>query len=312
MICKICSHYCDIKNQELGKCRIIKNNDGELENIYHGMCSILSADPIEKRPFFHFRPGKNYLSVGFLGCQFFCQACSNQSVSQNFNTDKSKHIQPINLIKKANTYNLDGVVFTYNEPTLYHEYIREVVHLSIASGNDLRFAIKTNGFSTAEVMRDLISYMDAFNVDIKGDDDEYKKLGGRLKPVLKNIESIFSSGRHLEISYAVLPGIINKNEVHKQASKFIANLSKDIPVHILYTFPFHKLESSYDRELIFGVYDEFKEKLNHVYLSNLFGEKYSKYRNTYCVSCGDIMVSREKEILRFKEECCGSKLHGIF
>ena len=304
MICDICPHNCKIPLGESGKCKVIQNVDNKLENVYAGLCSNMAVEPIEKRPFYHFLPGSKFLSVSGLSCNFSCNFCQNFRVSQNTSA-KSVLYSPKQLVNLAEERDVAGIVFTYNEPTLYHEYIEEVGHEIKRRCSDLKLVLKTNGFASFRVIRNLCLYVDAFNVDLKGDNKDYQDVcGGWLEPVLESIQLILQMGVRLEISYLVLPSKIDDILFNVYFRNWLADLTPDVPVHLLYFYPFHKmLVPSYRPSKLTDLADIFREKMNYVYISNHFG--FEKYRNTYCKMCGELMIDRKNGVKVCKKECCG-------
>jgi len=249
---------------------------------------------------------ENYIANGFV-----VHNCYNYSVSQDFGSQSLKQVSAYELVKKAEDEGVDGIAFTYNEPTLFYKYIKEVAWICLSAQNNLKLVVKTNGFCGHTILRDLIMYVDAFNVDIKGDSHEYSLINGRLQPVLENIKTIHNAGVWVEISYLVTNHNISDNNFHNSMASYLSGINKNIPVHILYMYPFHKRKEFYEKKEIISVYEIFKEKMKYVYLSNLFGEQFSDYRNTECDTCNDIMIAREQGVLIFKKECCSKKVAGI-
>ncbi len=311
LTCRICHHDCDIKPGEVGKCKIIKNTDNSLVNIYAGQCSNIAVEPIEKRPFYHVSPGTRFLSVGFYGCNFSCNFCQNYRVSQEFHD--SKYYGPRELVDLAEERDVQGIAFTYNEPTIYHDYIEQVGNEIGRRSSPLQLAIKTNGFARPYVIRNLCLYVDAINVDIKGDNDDYDKVcGGWLGPVIDCIEQIVHMGVHLEISYLVLPDKIDDIGFNLYLRNWLAELDCRVPIHLLYFYPFHKMTvPSYKPARLIKLADMFSEKLDHVYISNYFGDMLAERRNTFCRSCGKLLIDRRKSTILHQKECCGIPFFGV-
>lgn len=307
MICNICPHKCNLGSGEIGRCNVIQNNNGILINKYENKISTLTIDPIEKRPFFHYKPGSKFLSVGGLGCNFVCQFCFNFSVSQSVIAD-TVYKTPYDLYKIYLDKKNNGICFTYNEPILYYQYINRLSEFGVD------IILKTNGFGSKEIIDDLCQSCSAFNVDIKGNDENYKEIcGGILKPVLESIQNIYDHKKHLEISYLVLPNQINDLKFHEEMSIFLSDLSVDIPVHLLYFYPFYKLAGqSYDLSCLSPIIDIFQKRMKYVYLSNTYQTNMMGLRDTKCYSCNKILISRQKDIVINSLECCGKRIKGIF
>lgn len=303
-----------IPQNAYGRCEIIQNKSSKLINAHAGHCSNIAIEPIEKRPFFHVLPGSKFLSVGFYGCSLSCDYCMNNRVSQH-STGKSEFYSPSELVKLALERNVQGIAFTYNEPTIYHDYIEEVGHnigrSSISS--HLKLVIKTSGFVRPWVIRNICLYADAVNVDIKGDNEDYDKIcGGWLDPVVECIEWITNMEVHLEISYLVLPNKIHDDRFNIYLRDWLAGIDSKIPVHLLYFYPFHRMVvPSYKPSELLSLREMMLKKLDHVYISNHFGTDISGTRDTFCCKCGEIMISRQKNSV-ISHACCGMKLSGVF
>jgi pyruvate formate lyase activating enzyme len=282
------------------------NDQGSLSNPFAGRCSLLSVEPIEKRPFFHYKPGSKYLAVGFYGCSFNCDFCQNFKVSQTINGDRL-YKTPQDLLDIAELKNAAGVAFTFNEPTVYYEYIMEVGDL----GADV--ILKTNGFVNSHVLDDLATVVSAWNVDIKGDDIEYRRTcKGEISPVLAAIEKLTAKQTHLEISYLVLPRMVSDTKFHVRIRDWLVSLNPDIPVHILYFYPFHRmLEPCYPPEALIPIIDLFKEKMPYIYVSNAFHSQLVGYRNTNCISCNRPLIERVQGVRVVANECCGKKIESF-
>lgn len=284
-----------------GRCLVRKNINGRILNPYAGHCSILAVEPIEKRPFFHFMPGTKFLSVGFYGCSFTCKFCQNFKVSQTVDGE-SLYKSPADIVQLVGEKNASGVAFTYNEPTIYYEYIQEVADKTTV-------VIKTNGFVTSHIL-DELQHVRAWNVDIKGDEREYDRIcGGSLRPVLDTVEYLANQS-HLEISYLVLPRLISDTNYHIEMRDRIASVSRLIPVHILYFFPVYQMQDEYyEQSMLLPIYELFRERLEYVYISNIYGE-FSR-RNTMCSVCGGTMITRSPKAVVQNNSCCGRKLTGV-
>jgi len=287
LTCKVCPHLCELGSGDIGKCLVRSNIGGKVKSAFYGQISVLSFDQIEKRPFFHFCPGQKFLSVGFVGCQLSCQFCQNFSVSQSTKS-KTKYIHPEDLLILADEKGAAGIVWTYNEPTVHYEYISETEEFLCQSDFNLKLAIKTNGFANHVIAREMGTRLDAINVDLKGDDEEYKRVcGGRLQPVLDFIRTVSEMNVHVEISYLVLPRMIEDFKFHRRMRDFLFSLNSKIPVHVLNYFSFYKMEEKgYAFENLVKIVDIFKEKMIYVYISNLFTKEAMPYRHSLPIMRG--------------------------
>lgn len=302
--CSICPHLCNIAENHSGLCGVRRNNGSYIELSSYDKFSILSVEPIEKRPFFHFDVGSRYLSAGWYGCNFSCLYCQNYTVSQS--TDgKYKVLNPSQLVTLAKEKKCNGIAFTFNEPTIYFEYLMDIGDVK----SDLNIVMKTNGFVSKDVLSELVTVIDAFNVDVKGDDEEYKKVcNGSLPPVLSSIETLYNHGKHLEISYLVTPRMLKNRKYHEEMLEMFADMP-EVPIHFLYFYPFHKMtDVSYCVHDLISLVDKFKNKLKYVYLSNVYKPEYIDYRNTHCPDCNNLMISRSKGVGMITNNCCNNFL----
>lgn len=313
LICEICPHKCRLSRNEIGKCLVRQNTGDHIELSYYGKCALIALEPIEKRPLFHFYPGSKHLSVGLLGCQLRCKFCQNYKISQN-NTANSKYYSPEDLVSLAHDKNASGISFTFNEPLVHYEYIRDVCVSNKLYSDPLHIAVKTNGFISNWVLEDLCSYVSAFNVDIKGDTESYADVcDGKLSSVLESIETIIKHKVHLEISYLVMPQMLHNKVFHKKIRNWLFSMDSSIPVHILYFYPFYRMtQEGYNQFELTSISDLFKEKMDYVYISNIFEREYS-LRNTLCPCCSSVMISRNKSNTNIcKLICCNKSLKGMF
>lgn len=253
---------------------------------------------------------ETYIANGFV-----VHNCQNYRVSQQA-SGKSTFYSPIELVELALERNVDGIAFTYNEPTIYHDYIEEVGHEigRCQRTSHLKLVVKTNGFVRPWVIRNICLYADAINVDIKGDNEDYQSIcGGWLDPVLDCIDWIVGMEVHLEISYLVLPSKIHDDQFNIYFRDWLADIDSEIPVHLLYFYPFHRMVvPTYKPSELLSLRAMMLEKLDYVYISNHFGTETTNARDTLCRECGKTIVARQKGSVISNYICCGTKLPGVF
>lgn len=194
--------------------------------------------------------------------------------------------------------NVDVVSFTFNEPTIYYQQI-----LRIGNKIDKPIVIKTNGHATNQVWQILSNRVAAYNVDIKGTEEDYARYGGSLRIVQNSIEILHSLGHHIEISYPVLKSQLTNDEFHHQIAQWLSRFN--LPIHILVVYPYHKITETYLAEELLKVRDIFCQYLDHVYISNVYVPDLLIYRNTYCPVCKELIATRNDKIDIKKKECCG-------
>lgn len=251
---------------------------------------------------------ETYVANGFI-----VHNCQNHKVSQQ-TVGKSVYYSPRQLVELAVERQVQGIAFTYNEPIIYHDYIEEVGHEIGRRLLDLKLVIKTNGFARPWVVRNLCLYAHGINVDLKGDNEDYERIcGGWLEPVGTTIEWIMDMEVHLEISYLVLPSKIKDEGFNVYFRNWLADIDPNIPLHLLYFYPFHRMVvPTYKPSELLQLRELFREKLNHVYISNHFADGSSKARHTYCPSCETRMIVRQRGTTISHLNCCGTDLVGVF
>jgi pyruvate formate lyase activating enzyme len=341
--CKACSHYCIIADGKRGICGVRKNIKGELFSLVYGKALGLAIDPVEKKPLFHFLPGKEVLSFGTVGCNFRCTFCQNSDMSQapKENSDKNekdnnddideyevtgKEILPKHIIEHAKENNITMIAYTYNEPAVFIEYALETAKL--AKKNGIKNIYVTNGYESEEALELMKPYIDAVNIDLKSFSEKfYNKLcGAKLQPVLDTIKRVHEAGIWMEITTLVIPGENDSKEELEKIAKFITSLEKNkndvkgtsIPWHISRFFPMYKMknteitpESKLKEAFEIGK----KAGLKYVYVGNIILEG---KENTYCPICNNIAIERSRYQLgniNIKEgRCikCERKIPGIF
>ncbi|MEJ2110145.1 MAG: AmmeMemoRadiSam system radical SAM enzyme [Acidobacteriota bacterium] len=294
--CFACGHRCKILQGRSGTCKVRFNRDGILQ-VPFGYVSGLQCDPIEKKPFFHVRPGSSALSFGMLGCNFHCGFCQNWVTSQALrDPDSVTHLTPITperIVKAAKANGSRIVVSTYNEPLITSEWAVAVFKEAKASG--MLTAYVSNGCATPEVLEYLLPWVDVFNIDLKSfDEARYRELGGQLQPVLDTIKILFEKRVWLEIVTLLVPGFNDSRDELQALTEYIRNVSRDIPWHVT---AFHKNYRMTDprntssEDLMRAVEIGRDSGLHYIYAGNLPGST-EDMENTRCPKCGELIVER--------------------
>lgn len=273
VICNICPHHCNLKEGQTGLCRARKNVNGQITAINYGKLTALALDPIEKKPLNRFYPGSSILSVGSFGCNLKCSFCQNHHISMaSENEIKVQSVKPEELINIGldlkNRGNI-GIAYTYNEPLVGYEFVRDCAKL--ARDNNLKNVVVTNGCFCREPMKELLPFIDALNIDLKGFTNEfYKKLGGDLDTV-KNFIKLAASFCHVEVTTLIIPGENDSEDEMREISEFILSVSPDIPLHISRFFPCYKMRDKGPTEVkkVYKLADIAREKLKYVYEGNV-------------------------------------------
>ena len=246
IICPLCPHRCVLPPNVTGFCRARKHVDGRIIDLNYGQLTSIALDPVEKKPFARFYPGRLILSVGSYGCNLRCPFCQNASISQRGPESTQMHVSPEQLTDLALKYrdkaaNL-GVAFTYNEPLIGYEFVLDCAKL--LKEKDLKVVLVTNGTINPVPWEALLPWVDAANIDLKGfTEDYYKWLGGDLEIVKSAIAKAVEKGCHVEVTTLVIPGRNDSPEEMEQEARWLASLSPELPLHISRYFPRWQLDT---------------------------------------------------------------------
>ena len=320
--CPICEHHCKIPLNGRGLCGVRQNVNEKIKLLTYGY-AVVAVDPVEKKPLFHFLPGTKIFSIGTYGCNFRCLFCQNFVLSQGAKTNPDliylthQKISPQQVIDYCLKHNIGSIAYTYNEPTVSFEYTYDIAKLAKKHG--IKNVYVSNGFMSEYVAKKLVKVLDAINIDLKSFKDSfYRKIcGGRLKPVLTNIEFFVKNKVWTEVTTLIIPGYNDSEEELTQIAEFLVNLSPDIPWHISRFFPTYKMinEPATPMSTLRLAYDIGKSKgLKYVYIGNISDYSYS---NTYCPKCGKLVIKRQNYDIKNHlkgNKCpyCGAKISGIF
>ncbi|MCF6357067.1 MAG: AmmeMemoRadiSam system radical SAM enzyme [Draconibacterium sp.] len=292
--CELCPWDCILEAGQTGICKVRTNESGKLITSVYNKVSALGTDPIEKKPLYHFYPGKNILSIGEVGCNLHCTFCQNHTISQCYASEFTgfHNISSEKIVTEAlKTWNNIGIAYTYNEPITFYEFMIDTAKL--AHKNGLKNVVVSNGYINSEPLKKLIPYIDAFNIDLKAFNNEFyqKQTKGKLQPVLNSLKTIAKSNSHLEITNLVIPGL---NDDEKEFEKMIiwiaSELGEQIPLHLSRYFPQYKIHlPPTSIKKLETLFDIAKQHLQHVYLGNVSDAKRS---SSYCSDCGELLIER--------------------
>ena len=304
--CKLCPHQCAIPPGGEGICWARKNEDGTLYAQNYGRTTSFAIDPIEKKPLFHFRPGTEILSVSPNGCSMRCPYCQNYTIS--FKKAVTREITPEELVSMAKEYKSPSIAFTYAEPIIWFEFIKDTSKFAKEESIDL--VMVTNGQILEDPLDELLGFVKAMNIDLKSMNSEYysKILKGNLEATKRTIEKAFTK-IHVEVTNLLISGD-NDTEI-EDLSKYLASIDKKIPLHISRYFP----HNDYDKpptplNTLKEAYEIATKYLYYVYIGNAPTEG---FENTYCPECSSILVERTgyntKIVGIEKDKCsnCGRK-----
>lgn len=320
--CNNCAHHCILKPGQTGICGVRKNIEGKLYSLVYRKACALEIDPIEKKPFFHFLPGTNSLSLATVGCQFSCKNCQNWQISQGPKITgkiEGQDISPKEIVKLAKKYNCPSISYTYTDPIVFSEYALETMKLAKKEG--LKNTWVSSGFWSKDLFDLIFPYLDATNIDLKyfSDQDYIKYSGGRLQPILETLKRVKAKGIWLEVTTLAIPGISDSKQVLTQIADFIkTELGEETPWHIsrfsgaiswkmqdLPDTPIETLKQAYKIGKEAG--------LKYVYMGNVFGVS---QEDTFCPKCGAKMIDRNGyNIQRYDKQghCskCGADLNIV-
>ena len=273
IVCNVCMHHCHLKSGQIGRCRARKNENGRSSSINYGHITGIALDPIEKKPLACFYPGSLILSVGSFGCNLNCPFCQNDSIAMACKEEvETLVVTPEALAREAYSAKSQGnigIAFTYNEPLIGYEFVRDTAKLIHEYG--MKNVVVTNGSISKEAASEILPYIDAYNIDLKGFTKEYyDKLGGNLEYV-KTFIQLAAKHAHVEITTLIVPGENDTKEEIGELSKWLASIDSDMPLHITRFFPRRKMREKEptDVDLLFELQKEAKKYLNRVFVGNV-------------------------------------------
>lgn len=317
LICTLCQHYCKIKEGKTGICGVNKNVGEKIECLVYGYPSAINVDRMEKKPLYHFLPGSKIFSLGTVGCNFRCSFCQNWGISQEHEVDTSRYYAPEEIVRLALEHGCESIAYTYNEPTIFYPYARDIAMLAQKEG--LKNVYVSNGYESAEMIEDMEGIIDAVNIDLKSFDAKYysKELGGNLNKVLENLKHFARKEIWMEITTLVVPTRNDTDEELRAIASFISKeLGTEVPWHITAFHPDYK-ETELPRtsqERLERAYTIGKEEgLKYVYMGNLMHET-----PTRCPECGEVLITRDyfSPTRSFIKEgaCphCNRKIAGVY
>lgn len=318
--CFLCAHDCLISEGKRGICGVRENREGTLYSLVYGKVIAMNVDPVEKKPLFHFYPASTSFSVSTVGCNFRCKHCQNYEIAQypKMRDDiPGEHVTPEQIVDAAERSACKSISYTYTEPTIFMEFAYDCARLAHERG--VKNVFVSNGFTGAEATRSMAPYLDANNIDLKGDDEFYRKIcGARLQPVLDTIKLMKELGVWVEITTLIIPSYNDSEKVINGIIDFILSVDPAIPWHVSQFYPTYQLVDQprtpistlrWARDL--GM----KRGIKYVYTGNVPGEG---GESTYCPKCGSLLIERIGYRIsqnKLKEGgclTCGTKIEGIW
>ncbi len=320
--CQLCAHRCQIKPGSRGRCAVRENRNGNLHSLVYGRLVAEHADPVEKKPLYHFLPSSRTWSIATVGCNFSCTHCQNHQISQYPRLNKGDIIgrlcSPAETVAAAQQQHCQSLSYTYVEPTIFYEFACDCMVLAHEQG--LANIFVSNGYMTQECARDLAPHLDAINIDIKAfSADFYGNIcGARLEPVLETVRLLHDLGVWLEITTLLIPGLNDSAEELEQLARFIHELSPDIPWHLSGFYPAFKMldrEPTSAASLLSARQIGLDNGLHFVYIGNI---RSAGGENTTCPDCGAELIQRSSFFVRSNRiiagKCpdCGKAIAGVW
>lgn len=279
-VCSVCFRHCKIEEGQIGFCGGRTVKDGRVAAYNYGRITSLALDPIEKKPLSRFHPGSRILSAGSFGCNLRCPFCQNYEISWSGQAmryaEKAETLSPeelADLAEQLKTRDNIGIAFTYNEPLIGYEFVRDTAKLAHERG--MKNVLVTNGTAALSVLEELKPYIDAMNVDLKGFTDRYysEVLGGDRKMVMDFIEAA-AGFCHVELTTLIVPGENDSEEEMRELSAWVSRLrnpgGESIPLHVSRFFPrFHMQDRGpTDVRTVYRLAEVARENLEYVYTGN--------------------------------------------
>jgi len=292
--CELCFRHCLLEPGDIGECEIRVNEDGQLMTMGYGNPGALNVDPIEKKPFFHYKPGTNAYSIAVVGCNIDCKFCQNWQIAQAKPGEiRTRTMSPADVVGDAKKYECPSIAYTYSEPTVWSEYVMDCSQ----AGNkaDIGSVIISNGTWDPKVLSQILQHVKAIKVDLKSIEPEYYRniCNAELQPVLDNIVQIRKSGVWLELVNLVVTSLNDSDSNFVKLSKWVKKyLGADVPVHFTRFHPMYKLRNLAPTPLkvLDRAYEITRsEGLDHVYVGNVPGHQ---AQNTVCPGCGAKIIER--------------------
>jgi pyruvate formate lyase activating enzyme len=318
--CSLCPRACVIAPGERGHCGVRENRGGALYTLVYGRLCSVHADPIEKKPLFHFLPGELAFSIATAGCNVRCRFCQNWEIAQARPEElPAQFLSPSDAARLARESQCAAIAYTYTEPTIFAEYAMDVADAGRAAG--LRSLAVSNGYIGPEAIKEFYGRMDAVKIDLKSFSEAYYKeiVGAQLKPVLAALTALKAMGKWVEIVYLLIPGGNDDDaELTAMARWVKTNLGAEVPLHFSRFYPQYKMldrpptpVESLDRARAIAL----AEGLHYVYIGNVPGHA---AQNTVCPQCSQLLVERAGftagRVLIREGRCpgCGHEIPGLW
>jgi len=318
--CTLCPRLCFLGDKERGYCGVRENQGGKYYTLVYGKACAIHVDPIEKKPFFHFLPKTNALSIATAGCNVNCKFCQNWEISQ-VRPEQVRHYDfpPSSVVDYAQKYKCPSIAYTYTEPIVFFEYMYDTS--AAAQRRRVRNVVVTGGHINPEPLQDLIKVVDAIKIDLKSFSEGFYHdyVKGKLEPVLEAIKIVHKSNVWLEIVYLVIPTLNDSpEEIRKMCRWLIKEIGPDVPIHFSRFHPMYLVKNLPPTpvstlEKAYKIAQE--EGLHYTYVGNVPGHE---AESTYCPKCKKTVIKREgyqikkMELSGGKCRFCRTIIHGVW
>lgn len=318
--CLLCANGCAISNGQRGRCRTRLNVNGELRSLVYGRPISIHIDPIEKKPLYHYLPGAAAFSLATAGCPLTCKFCQNWEISQSSPEDHPvSYTQPAKIVAEAHTRKAPVIAFTYNEPTVFMEYLTDISREAKKQG--IRCVMISCGFMNEKPLAEMCNVLDAIKIDLKGFSEDFYRTacGAKLQPVLKSIQQIARSNVHLEIVNLVVPTLNDSDKMMRGLINWIlGEVGPDVPVHFSRFHPDYQLQNlpptpvaTLERARSMAL----AQGMHYPYVGNVPGHPGD---HTYCPTCKKAVIKRQGFFItemHIKDGCCKfckRKIDGVW
>ena len=316
--CLLCPRRCLLREGQAGLCGVRRVVEGELYTENYALCAALNWDPVEKKPLYHFYPGRQILSLGTYGCNLNCTFCQNWSLARGKPGSDALEITPAQVLsmlqREGSPAEAVGAAYTYNEPIVWYEYILDTARLLHEKG--YHNVLVTNGFISPGALQELLPFIDALNIDVKAfSDDFYERYcRGMRRPVLETVE-LAAAATHVEVTCLLIPTLNDSPGELEQLTEWLAGISPDLPLHFSRYFPQYRMDlPPTPLETMKMAREIARRKMRYVYLGNV---DFPGGSDTFCPRCGALLITRHHYRTRINRlagnRClhCGARINIV-
>ena len=319
--CDICPRHCTLAEGQTGFCSVRTLQVGSVVSLTYGKTTGFAVDPIEKKPLNHFYPGSKILSFGSIGCNLACRFCQNANTAQSSDlTLLTVSAMPDEIVRLAKQHHCESVAFTYNEPILSAEYVRDIAAACRSAG--VKTVAVSNGYIAEKHRSAFFDLMDAANIDLKSFSETFYRdyCGGEIEPVKETLRYLSKSDTWLEVTTLLIPSLNDSDqEIGELCDWFAKYLGREVPLHFSAFRPANRLQTfpPTPPQTLFRAREiALSSGLRYVYTGNINDPA---GQSTYCPQCGQTVILRTRYIICEyeidEESCCkycGQSINGCF